>query len=137
MLRGFFVGCPQKHLSVPIYFLMCAETFHVARIYLLSAQRNIRCADLFYKCPETFVIVCEGEKPASRDYIIDPTRHEATSAGYAANCLACAHAPAGGASVYVKCSSLISLASVCERYSTFNLTHLLNVIMQLFMHSSR
>ena len=58
MLRGFFVGCAQKHLSAPIYFLTCAETFHVARIYLLSAQRNIRCADLFYKCAETFQ--CDG-----------------------------------------------------------------------------
>ena len=78
MLRGFFIECTQKHLTALIYFLRCAETFCVVLIYLLSAPRNIRCADLFYMCAETFVIVCEGDKPASRDYLIDPTRHDET-----------------------------------------------------------
>ena len=87
--RRFFSQCAYKYLSVPIYTLPRAKTYYVAQNYLLHAPKNIRCADLFSKCAETFVIVCEGTKPASRAYLIDPSRHRATPAGCAVNCLAC------------------------------------------------
>ena len=60
-----------------------------ARIYFSSAPKNIRCADLFHKCAETFVIVSEGGEPTSRAYLIDLINPWRSSAGYAVHCLAC------------------------------------------------
>ena len=106
--RRFFSQCAYKYLSAPIYTFPRAKTYYVAQNYLLNAPKNIRCADLFSKCAEKFVIVCEGTKPASRAYIIDPSRHRATPAGCAVNCLACQRFG----------SCLISVVSAGRRYAT-------------------
>ncbi len=45
-------------MGARIYFLECAEIYNNdALIYFMSAPKNIRCADLFYECAETSVIV--------------------------------------------------------------------------------